>query len=65
MEHKEGLCYCKPGFTGHVHAAKVDDLTWARGVLAIQELARGNRAVWAPRLTARNRKRALSITKGQ
>ena len=55
------LCYCKPGITGHVLAAKVGALTWARGVLAIEELTRGNMAIGAPRLTAHNRKLALAI----
>jgi len=57
------LCYCVRNSTGHVHGAIVDDLTWARGVLAIDELARGSMAAWAPRLTRRNRAIAEQVVK--
>lgn len=63
-ERDPDLCYCKPGFTGHVHAAKIDPEVWARGVLAIDFLGRGSIAVSTPKLTAKNRRKAEAILKG-
>ena len=33
------LCYCQVDGTGHVHAASVSAEAWAKGILAIHELA--------------------------
>lgn len=40
------LCYCKPGFTGHVHAARLSAEEWARGILAMADLARDSQVPW-------------------
>ena len=61
IERHSDLCYCKPGFTGHVHAAKIDEETWARGVLAITELGRGSMATTTPRLSPCNKRAAERI----
>lgn len=61
-ERNDNLCYCKPGFTGHVHAARITPEEWAQGVLAIAELGRDSMAVSTPRLTPKNRRAAEAIT---
>jgi hypothetical protein len=62
-EQNDDLCYCKPGFTGHVHAAKISPEEWARGVLAIDFLGCGSMATSTPKLTAKNRRAAEKIMK--
>lgn len=60
-ERHDDLCYCKPGFTGHVHAAKLTDEEWAKGVLAIDFLGRGSMATSTPKLSLKNRRKAETI----
>jgi len=60
-ERHDDLCYCKPGFTGHVHAVKLTDEEWARGVLAIDFLGRNSMATSTPKLSAKNRREAEAI----
>lgn len=62
-EHNDDLCYCKPGCTGHVHAARIDLEDWARGVLAIDFLGRNSAATSTPKLTTKNRRAAEAIVK--
>lgn len=62
-ERNDDLCYCKPGFTGHVHAAKITSEEWATGVLAITALSTGSMATSTPKLSARNRRAAENIIK--
>jgi hypothetical protein len=62
-ERNNDLCYCKPGFTGHVHAAKISPKDWAQGVLAIDFLSRGIMATSTPKLSAKNRRAAEAIVK--
>jgi hypothetical protein len=60
-EHNDDLCYCKPGFTGHVHAARISPEEWAEGALAIDFLGRGSMATSTPKLTPKNRRKAEAI----
>jgi hypothetical protein len=62
-ERNDDLCYCKPGFTGHIHAARLSDEEWAEGVLAIDSLGRNNMATSTPKLSARDRRAAKKIQK--
>lgn len=62
-QQHDDLCYCKPGFTGHVHAARISDEDWAKGVLAIDFLGRGSHAISTPKLTPKNRRAAEAISK--
>lgn len=61
-DRDNGLCYCKPGFTGHVHGARLTPEEWAKGVLAIDFLGRNSMALTTPKLTPRNRRAAERIT---
>lgn len=60
-ERHSDLCYCKLGFTGHVHAARISPEEWAEGVLAIDFLGRGSMATSTPKLSAKNRRAAEKI----
>jgi hypothetical protein len=60
-ERIDNLCYCKPGFTGHIHAARITPEEWAEGVLAIAELGRGSMATTTPKLSPKNRRAAEAI----
>ena len=60
-EPNDDLCYCKPGFTGHVHAARITPEEWAQGVLAIDFLGRSSMATSTPKLSAKNRRAAEKI----
>jgi hypothetical protein len=64
-ERDPDLCYCKLGFTGHVHAAKISPEEWAQGVLAIDFLSRNSMATSTPKLTPKNRKAAERILAGR
>lgn len=60
-ERNDDLCYCKPGFTGHIHAARITPEEWAKGVLAIDFLGRGSMSTSTPKLSAKNRRAAERI----
>lgn len=61
IKRDDDLCYCQPGFTGHIHAAKVTPEEWAHGVLAIDFLSRGSMATATPKLTPKNRRKAEAV----
>ncbi len=67
-----GMCYCEKGVVpgsstrlGHVHAASLSPVEWAKGVLAIEALAGDSRAPWLADLPKAARKARAIMRKAR